>query len=69
MLTISCLEDAARRMSSGAVAEMIQLDNRDELAQVARSFNTIASALVSARIAAEEASALKTKFLANMSHG
>jgi signal transduction histidine kinase/DNA-binding response OmpR family regulator len=68
MLTISSLEDAARRMSSGTVAEMVQLDNRDELAQVARSFNSIASALVSARVAAEEANALKTKFLANMSH-
>jgi anti-anti-sigma factor len=41
------LEAAAQRMSGGEMTRAIQLDSRDELGDVARSFNTIASALIS----------------------
>jgi PAS domain S-box-containing protein len=45
--TVARLDLASRRMLHGDMAEAIQLDSRDELADVARSFNTIASALIS----------------------
>ncbi|MDB5082315.1 MAG: luxQ 1 [Chloroflexi bacterium] len=48
MRTVSNLEAASRRMVSGNMQERVNLDNRDELGQVANSFNKIASALVSA---------------------
>jgi anti-anti-sigma factor len=45
--TVAGLEAAAQRMSGGDMTRAIQLDSRDELGDVARSFNTIASALIS----------------------
>ena len=48
MGTVSHLEAAARRMVSGNMQERVNLDNRDELGQVANSFNKIATAMVSA---------------------
>ena len=46
--TVNNLEAASRRMVSGNVQEKVNLDNRDELGQVANSFNKIATAMVSA---------------------
>jgi PAS domain S-box-containing protein len=48
MRTVSSLEAASQRMVSGDMASEIQLDNRDELGQIVKAFNDIASALVSA---------------------
>ncbi|MFL5801548.1 MAG: PAS domain S-box protein [Roseiflexaceae bacterium] len=48
MRTVSRLDKTARRMISGDSIEQLQLDNRDELGQVARSFNDIATALIAA---------------------
>ncbi len=48
MRTVSNLDRAAKRMVGNGVGEMLRLDNRDELGQVAQSFNEIATALVSA---------------------
>jgi PAS domain S-box-containing protein len=48
MRTVARLNDASRRMSSGDMRELVQLDNRDELGQVARSFNQVATALLAA---------------------
>jgi PAS domain S-box-containing protein len=45
--TVVSLDVAARRMISGDMSQVIQLDGRDELGDVARSFNKVASALVS----------------------
>ena len=44
---VARLDLASRRMLHGDMAEAVQLDSRDEMADVARSFNTIASALIS----------------------
>jgi PAS domain S-box-containing protein len=46
--TVSSLEAAARRMIDGAMAETVQLEVQDELGQIVRSFNAIATALISA---------------------
>ena len=46
--TVSRLDEAAQRMVSGALVDTVQLDNRDELGQIARSFNDIATALIAA---------------------
>ncbi len=48
MRTVSSLEAASQRMVSGDMTSEIQLDNRDELGQIVKAFNGIASALVSA---------------------
>ena len=48
MRTISNLDQAAKRMVNGEETRMIRLDNRDELGQVASSFNEIATALIAA---------------------
>jgi PAS domain S-box-containing protein len=48
MRTVAKLDEAATRMTSGDMAEMVQLDNRDELGRIARSFNDIATALIAA---------------------
>ena len=45
--TVAGLDVAARRMISGDMSQAIQLDSRDELGDVARSFNSVASALIS----------------------
>lgn len=46
MRTVSSLDEASQRMVSGDMNERVILDNRDELGQVAISFNQIATALV-----------------------
>jgi PAS domain S-box-containing protein len=48
MRTVTSLNDASLRMTNGDMRELVQLDNRDELGQVARSFNQIATALLAA---------------------
>ncbi len=48
MRTVSHLDVVSNRMVSGNFTGTISLDNRDELGQVAQSFNTIATALASA---------------------
>jgi len=48
MRTVATLDVAAQRMIGGDMRQMVQLDNRDELGKVARSFNDIATALVAA---------------------
>jgi PAS domain S-box-containing protein len=48
MRTVSGLEAASQRMVNGDMTSEIQLDNRDELGQIVKAFNGIASALVSA---------------------
>lgn len=47
MRTVSCLDDAARKMAAGE-AGSVTLKNRDELGQVVHAFNRIAVALVGA---------------------
>ncbi|MBE7552324.1 MAG: response regulator [Anaerolineales bacterium] len=46
MRTVSSLDEASQRMVRGEMNEGVTLDNRDELGQVAISFNQIATALV-----------------------
>jgi len=46
MRTVFSLDEASQRMVSGDMNEPVTLDNRDELGQVATSFNQIAKALV-----------------------
>ncbi|MEP7284396.1 MAG: response regulator [Chloroflexota bacterium] len=65
---IKGLDQASKRMVSGEMNGAFALDNRDELAQVATSFNNIATELVAARDQALEANRAKSSFLANMSH-
>lgn len=48
MRTVRGLGAAANRMVSGNLESAIVLDNRDELGQVVQSFNSIATALISA---------------------
>jgi PAS domain S-box-containing protein len=45
MRTVSSLDEASRRMVGGDFDGAVQLDNRDELGQVVRSFNSVASRL------------------------
>jgi PAS domain S-box-containing protein len=44
--TVAGLDVAAQRMIGGDMSQAIQLDSRDELGDVARSFNSVASALI-----------------------
>jgi len=48
MRTVYSLEKASKRMVNGDMTGVISVQNRDELGQVAESFNSIATALVSA---------------------
>ena len=45
MRTVSSLDEASRRMVGGDFDGAVQLDNRDELGRVVRSFNSVASRL------------------------
>ncbi len=66
--TIADLEVAAQRMVKGDMNYRFAPKSRDELAQVAVSFNNIASELMVARDQALESNRAKSTFLANMSH-
>ncbi|MGO9815724.1 MAG: response regulator [Isosphaeraceae bacterium] len=82
MSTVSRLRQASERMLSGSVEQVITLETRDELGQVATSFNSIAvrlhdewalareaeAAVRVAKDAAEKATRAKSTFLASMSH-
>jgi serine phosphatase RsbU (regulator of sigma subunit) len=46
MQTVSSLSAASQQMIDGTLTEVVVLDSRDELAEVVRSFNQIAKALV-----------------------
>ncbi|HMA37007.1 MAG TPA: response regulator, partial [Chloroflexia bacterium] len=48
MRTVISLDEAAKHMVSGQMTGVVDLDNRDELGQVALAFNKVATALVSA---------------------
>jgi len=80
--TIGKLEEAAQRLSAGEAASGVVLEGRDELAQVAVSFNTVGGALIKANqdltkrgreleianAMAREANRVKSQFLSTMSH-
>ena len=66
--TIRSLDRASKRMISGQMEGELVLKTRDELTQVASSFNNIAKELVAARDQALDANKAKSTFLANMSH-
>lgn len=46
MRTVRTLDATAQRMTAGEAVAAVQLDNRDELGQVAHAFNNIAQALI-----------------------
>jgi signal transduction histidine kinase/DNA-binding response OmpR family regulator/HAMP domain-containing protein len=60
MRTVHRLEAAAQRMVSGEMDERLTLETRDELGQVAKSFNTIAARLRTEWAQAREESARAT---------
>jgi signal transduction histidine kinase/CheY-like chemotaxis protein len=66
--TIAGLDVATQRMVKGDMNYRFNPTSRDELAQVAVSFNNIASELMVARDQALESNRAKSTFLANMSH-
>lgn len=66
--TIAGLDEATQRMVKGDMNYRFTSGSRDELAQVAVSFNNIASELMVARDQALESNRAKSTFLANMSH-
>jgi len=65
------LRDAARRVGGGDLDARVEDAGRDELRELAESFNQMGRSLrdmLAARSAAEEANTAKSQFLANMSH-
>jgi signal transduction histidine kinase/DNA-binding response OmpR family regulator len=72
---VAALHDGVERIGAGDLDHRILVPRRDELGEVAASFNEMASRLRQrseeldeARVAAEAASRTKSQFLANMSH-
>src|SRR5262249_5047135 len=72
---ITLLRNAARRLGSGDLEALVEDSSGDELTELAEGFNQMARELrhrvrelVSARIAAEQASVAKGQFIANVSH-
>ncbi len=65
---ITSMQDFTKLLVEGNMPEQLTLPNRDELADVAVSFNNIAHELTKTRDEALEASKAKSSFLANMSH-
>ncbi|MEM7585007.1 MAG: response regulator [Acidobacteriota bacterium] len=72
---LRALRSGAKRIGEGELEHRIPSGGRDELAQLADSFNTMSQNLLvarsrveEARAAAEEANQAKSTFLANMSH-
>ncbi len=72
---LQALESGARRIAHGDLEHRIAIRNRDELGELAKSFNEMSSNLgvartkvEEARAAAEAANEAKSSFLANMSH-
>jgi signal transduction histidine kinase/DNA-binding response OmpR family regulator len=66
--TIDDFEQAAQRWIKGQLNGEFKVRSRDELAQVAISFNNIAGELMTARDQAMDANLAKSRFIANMSH-
>jgi signal transduction histidine kinase/CheY-like chemotaxis protein len=66
--TIDDFEGAAQRWIKGQLNGEFTVRSRDELAQVAISFNNIAGELMTTRDQAMEANLAKSRFIANMSH-
>ncbi|MFN8528249.1 MAG: ATP-binding protein [Anaerolineae bacterium] len=66
--TIIALETTTNKLIAGQPEEKLVLENRDELAQIATSFNNIGRELINARDKALQASRVKDEFLATMSH-
>ncbi len=58
--TIATLADASQRMTAGDLENAVTLENRDELGQVARSFNQIAEQLRTEWVQAREENARAT---------
>lgn len=72
---LATLEDASRHMASGDYAYRIPIAQQDEFGRAGATFNRMAEQLATAieaagraRLAAEEASAVKSRFLTSMSH-
>ena len=82
MNTVDRLREASERMATGSAEPFVTLETRDELGEVATSFNNVATRLreewanareaeAAARVAieaAQKANAAKSSFLASMSH-
>ncbi len=72
---VGTLREGAARIGAGDLEHRIELNARNELGDLARAFNNMATRLASAvaearasREAADEANRAKSRFLANMSH-
>jgi signal transduction histidine kinase/CheY-like chemotaxis protein len=66
--SIRSMQAFTGQLVAGNVPEQLTLPNRDELSDIAVSFNNIAHELTMTRDEALEASKAKSAFLANMSH-
>src|SRR5207253_10027058 len=68
---VLALRDGFLRVGGGDLQARVEDSGKDELRELAESFNQMASSLrdtLAARSAAEEANTAKSQFLANMSH-